>query len=209
LIRRRGKPRIVRREIPPRMAGARGYLRAREHLRRDFECRCAYCMTHEDRIDVRNFDIDHFRPQGRGGPVNDYRNLYWSCKHCNSSKGDAWPSLTETRQGWRFADPCAEQDYGVHFVENDQGVLEPRTLRGEYHVERLRLNRPWLVARRLERRQNAAHLGEVEGRLGGRLPTSVTPPEREALVPILDFLRAQLETAIPFIPAPAESAEDE
>ena len=36
------KPRVVRKETPPQMRGRDGYLKAREHLRRDFDYRCAY-----------------------------------------------------------------------------------------------------------------------------------------------------------------------
>jgi hypothetical protein len=156
------KPRIVRKETPPIMRGRDGYLKARELLRRDFDYRCAYCMIHEQQAGgPESFSIDHFRPRSKGGRVNDYANLYWTCIGCNRNKGHTWSTPSERRRGFRFADPCQEQDYGVHFVENDQGELVPQTLCGEYHLKLLRLNRPSRVARRRERNEFMAQFTEV------------------------------------------------
>ena len=91
------QPRIKRQETPPKMTGRRGYLKAREYLRRDFENRCAYCMIHETQGGgAEAFWIDHFKPRSKGGYVNDYNNLYWACM----------PSPPERRKGYRFADLC-------------------------------------------------------------------------------------------------------
>jgi hypothetical protein len=187
------------------MRGSRGYSRAREALRHDFEYRCGYCMIHEQQVDDEDgFCIDHFRPRSRGGKVNDYANLYWVCIACNRFKGDAWPTRAEQQRGRRFADPCAEQDYGHHFVEDDAGELVPRTACGEYHVARLRLNRPARVRRRRERNERQALWTEVADRLQRLAPRATTPAAREAIDrtrQLLDRLRDQLAIAIPRLPA--------
>ena len=121
------KPRVVRKETPPQMRGRDGYLKAREHLRRDFDYRCAYCMIHEQQVGgIEGFSIDPFRPRSKSGCVNDYANLYWVCMGCNRSKGDTWPTSSEHRWGLRFADPCNEPGYGIHFVENKMEEGSPR-----------------------------------------------------------------------------------
>ena len=90
------------------------------------------------------FCIDHSKPRSRGGPINDYINLYWVCIPCNMIKHDRWPTSEQLRQGYRFADPCREQDVGIHFVESDDGLLQPLTTCGEYHDKNIRL---WQIVR--------------------------------------------------------------
>jgi uncharacterized protein (TIGR02646 family) len=202
------QPRIVRKETPPEMTGRDGYLKAREHLRRDFGCRCAYCMIHEHQVGgVEGFWIDHFRPRSKGGSANDYANLYWACMGCNHIKGDAWPTPSERRRGRRFADPCREQDYGVHFMENEQGELVPQTPCGEYHVQALRLNRPGRVERRRERNELRARLAEAMALIERLEQEAATPLEHEAMAHLqreIESLQAELAIAIPFIPPPEE-----
>jgi len=198
------KPRIVRKETPPKMTGRDGYLKAREPLRRDFDYRCAYCTIHEQQAGgAESFSIDHFRPKSKGGRVNDYDNLYWTCMSCNRIKGDAWPTSPERRRGWRFADPCKEQDYGVHFVENEGGELVPRTPCGEYHVRTLRLNRSARVACRHERNKLKARLAETAALIERLEQETVTPLGREVIAHLkreIESLQAELTVAIPFIP---------
>lgn len=156
-------PRVARRQEPPAMQGRRGYEAAKDSLQLDFDHRCAYCMIaeaqHTDGAD--GFQIDHFMPVARGGAVNDYDNLYWSCSRCNSWKHDHWPTLVEWAAGYQYVDPCLERDYGVHFVEDADGVLQPQTRSGEYHVRRIRLNRDSLVELRRVRREQARKLDDA------------------------------------------------
>ena len=155
-------PRIRRRESPPVMRGRTGYRNAEPHLRRDFGFRCAYCGVHEQtKGGPQAFCIDHFKPRSRGGPVNDYTNLYWVCIPCNMIKHDKWPTSEQLRRGYRFADPCREQDIGVHFIESDDGLLQPLTLCGGYHISTLRLNRSWLQQHRRDRTQKWARFNEA------------------------------------------------
>ncbi len=197
-------PRIVRKETPPPMKGRDGYLKAREHLRRDFQQRCAYCMVHEQQIGGREvFSIDHLHPRSKGGRVNDYANLYWSCGGCNHFKSESWPTPAERRQGARFADPCREQDYGVHFIENEQGELVPQTRCGEYHILTLRLNRLSRVQYRRARNRMTAQLAEAVALLEQLKREPATDLKRRLIAHIqqeIEWLQSELAIAIPFIP---------
>jgi hypothetical protein len=203
-------PRIVRRERPPKMTGRHGCLKTREHLRRDFQYRCAYCMIHEQQGNGPDaFWIDHLKPRSKGGCVNAYANLYWSRFPCNHFKGNHWPTAAQRRQGQRFADPCQEQDYGVHFVENESGELAPQTPCGAYHVTALRLNRPRLTHPRLLRNAKQQHLAEVlalqqELERAVAMRSGAEAEDRQRLLTFMrreiESLQAKLSVAIPLIP---------
>ena len=202
-------PRIVRRETPPKMTGRDGYRKSETHLRRDFDYRCAYCIVHEQQLgSAKAFCIDHFKPRSKGGRVNDYTNLYWVCVPCNLFKHNKWPTAEQRNKGYRFADPCREQDYGVHFVESDDCELWPQTPCGEYHVLTLRLNRTWLRRLRVERNQKQERLNEALALLDEleRTVNAQPDPEAEVKVRLLSFLHNEIEAlqrelsiAIPFI----------
>ena len=180
------------------MRGRFGYRSAEPCLRRDFDNRCAYCGVHEKAIGgPQAFCIDHFKPRGKGGSTNDYNNLYWVCVPCNLNKHDKWPTPEQRRQGYRFADPCREQDIGVHFEGSRDGLLQPLTPCGEYHVSMLRLNRLWLRELRRDRAHKQSHLNEalqLLHSLGLALETrpeeTITGVERR----MLSFLHQEIET---------------
>ncbi|MCS6861025.1 MAG: HNH endonuclease [Abditibacteriales bacterium] len=200
------------------MTGRNGYQKAREHLRRDFAYRCAYCMIHEHAAGgAESFWIDHFKPRSKGGRVNDYANLYWAYMLCNHIKSNNWPTRSERRRGQRFADPCQEQDYGVHFVEDEEGKLVPQTPCGEYHVRMLRLNRTLLVARRRERnafvarRSEAIALVERLERQAATLSGDEAAIYREVIAHVqreIESLEAELKITIPFIPLQSDCLRD-
>ncbi len=200
--------RIWRQESPPIMRGRVGYRNAEPYLRRDFDFRCAYCGVHEKiKGGPRAFCIDHFKPRSRGGSVNNYNNLYWVCIPCNIIKHDKWPTREQLRRGYRFADPCREQDVGVHFVESEDGLLQPLTLCGEYHVSTLRLNRAWLQQHRQDRIQKWARLNEAYQLRDELERTIATRPLDDAtrmmqrllsfLSQEIEVLRSELTVAIP------------
>jgi hypothetical protein len=173
------------------MTGTHGYVRARECLRRDFANRCAYCCISEVDNGGENFEIDHFRPISRGGDANDYDNLYWSCHGCNGHKGDQWPTGDMLGSGIRFADPCSEPDYPLHFIEDDDGLLVPLTQCGDYHVDAIKLNRRSRLARR--RRRN-----ELLSRYQIALElASVLPQSQREILEVLIELSSQLTDLIP------------
>ncbi len=190
-------PRIHRRELPPVMRGRTGYRNAEPHLRKDFGFRCAYCGIHEQaKGGPQAFCIDHFKPQSRGGPVNDYTNLYWVCIPCNMIKHNKWPTSEQFRRGYRFADPCSEQDVGVHFIESDEGLLQPLTPCGEYHIATLRLNRSWLQQHRYDRSQKWKRLNEayqLQDELKRVIEARPTDEVTRTIQRLLSFLSQEIE----------------
>ena len=170
-------PRINRKEIPPVVGGQKGYQRFKPYLRKDFGRRCAYCMIHEEQAGgSEHFEIDHHHPLHKGGARNDYANTYWSCRGCNHFKGETWPTAWESAQDFRFADPCAERDYGWHFVEDQTGELIWRTPCGEYHLLYLKLNRPSRKKRRKRRNRELQLLSEIESILQEKRNDLTTDP---------------------------------
>ncbi len=158
----------------------RDYTRYRPALRRDFQNRCAYCLSHEFFMGGEaGFEIDHYRPQNGTYPrpdlVTEYSNLYWSCGECNSNKGDIWPSPEDESQGLRFIDPCTpEGDHEKHWHYHRDGTLEALTLAGEFTEEKLLLWRPFLQNRR---RQQFADQ-EEEQQISAKLKDKVVDAER-------------------------------
>jgi len=193
--------RITRRETPPPLSGRFGFIRAREYLRRDFAYRCAYCQIHETRAGgPEHFSTYHFQPRSKGGPVNDYSNLYWCCTGCNGFKSDHWPTEIEAAGGYRYADPCREQDYGAHFVEEETGRLVALTNCGTYHLARLRLNRPSRLVARRERSEISQRLMTIRDLIAQIEHRGVFMTEAQAIVRIsevISTLESQLATSIP------------
>jgi hypothetical protein len=115
---------IFTRSVPPRRY--RNYRRYRSLLRIDFRHRCAYCLTHEHYLGGEaGCTIDHHRP--RSGPYarpdleSEYSNLYWSCRECNDSKSDTWPSIEDDAIRLKFLDPCTPE--GDHDRKRRDGYL--------------------------------------------------------------------------------------
>jgi len=120
-----------------------------ELVRQRANCACEYCGTSE--VDSGGLlTVDHFRPRTRGGN-DDLENLLYCCYRCNLYKGDYWPEQPGDIALWN---PRIEP-MQAHLLLLADGNLYPVTPTGEVTLERLRLNRPQLVARRLRLRAKA------------------------------------------------------
>lgn len=143
-----------RRSPAPRFLNYRYYFSI---LREDFMKHCAYCTSHECETGGQdNFEIDHHRPKYKFPELeNSYSNLYYCCHACNKkgAKGDNWPSDELIENGFRFFDPVIENAYQIHMKEKQDGFLEEQTNTGKYSIEKLRLNRDFLVSLRLRRKK--------------------------------------------------------
>jgi hypothetical protein len=119
----------------------------REKVRQRANFCCEYCGIRE--IDTGGLlTIDHFHPTSKGG-TNEPDNLIYSCVRCNQYKLDYWPPSDDQLTLWNpRQEPSAR-----HFRELDDGTLYPLTPTGTLTLERLRLNRPPLIAHRLRRSQ--------------------------------------------------------
>lgn len=142
------------------------YEAYRPFLRRDFDFRCAYCLRHEFFFGGGEAgEVDHFRPRHLfPALLNDYDNLYWSCRKCNAVKGRTWPSADQTERGLRFLDPCGD-DQTHHWQAHTDGTLTALTLPGQYTIRHIRLDRPTLVPFRAFLFGLQARVGAIEAAL--------------------------------------------
>ena len=118
----------------------------REAVRRRYSARCGYCGVHETEVGAE-LELDHFRPRSVGGS-DDLDNLVYCCPACNRNKGDFWPSSDPEVAVPRLLYPLRD-DRLRHYRQEADGALAALTPSGAFHIERLRLNRPQFVARRL------------------------------------------------------------
>jgi hypothetical protein len=124
----------------------------RTAVRAAYNGRCGYCTVHESEAGTE-LEIDHFQPRSSYGS-DDPDNLVYCCTTCNRLKGDFWPPtdpLTITR---RLLHP-KHDDLTEHLREEQDGRIVALTATGAFHLDRLRLNRPPLLALRRARRDAA------------------------------------------------------
>jgi hypothetical protein len=107
---------------------------------------CEFCGVTE--IDSGGeLTIDHFRPQTKGG-TDELDNLVYCCPRCNQYKADYWPANPAAPVLWNPREEPIEK----HLIVLADGALHPITQVGAFTLERLKLNRPALVAWRLRQR---------------------------------------------------------
>jgi hypothetical protein len=114
-----------------------------EQVRRRAQFACEYCgVTETD--SGGPLTADHFRPRTCGG-TDDLDNLLYCCYRCNLYKADYWPAQPAELALWNPRKEPVE----VHLRPLADGTLYPITPTGKFTLQRLRLNRPQLVAYRL------------------------------------------------------------
>jgi len=123
----------------------------RAEVRQRYGERCGYCTVHETEAGSE-LEIDHFQPTSAGGS-DDLDNLVYCCPACNRLKGDFWP-VANPHTALRLLHP-GRDDLSEHLHEEVDGLLEALTETGTFHIRRLRLNRPPLLALRQARRKVA------------------------------------------------------
>lgn len=124
----------------------------REELRRRYNRRCGYCTIREEDYGGQ-LNTDHYRPISRGG-TNEIDNLVYCCTRCNQYKGDFWPTAEYLATGRRILHP-QQDDVTLHLREEADGRLSGLTVTGQFHIHKLHLNRPGLVALRAKRQKMA------------------------------------------------------
>ncbi|MEZ4620249.1 MAG: HNH endonuclease [Caldilineaceae bacterium] len=120
----------------------------REFVRQRAQYACEYCDIRE--ADAGNeLTIDHFQPRAQGGSdVVD--NLVYSCMACNQYKHDYWPNSPEDPHLWN----PRQQPFSQHFLQTNDGLLQPLSEIGTFSLQLLHLNRPPLVEYRQKRQQH-------------------------------------------------------
>jgi hypothetical protein len=121
-----------------------------DEVRRAYNYRCGYCGVTEAAAGGQ-LTVDHYQPRAAGG-TDDLSNLVYACHRCNQYKGDYWPTPERLAAGLFVLHPH-RHDLSQHLLENElSGELEALTPTGAFHLRLLQLNRPELIAHRLERR---------------------------------------------------------
>jgi hypothetical protein len=131
----------------------------RELVRRIYGERCGYCTVREAEAGTE-LEIDHFQPRSAGGG-DELANLVYCCPACNRLKGDFWPAADPFTTPRRLLHPRRD-DLRHHLREEADCRLVALTETGAFHLERLRLNRPPLIALRRARLEVARLRDNVE-----------------------------------------------
>lgn len=143
-------PHFIRTKPVPAVKG--GYRSFRPYVRADFLERCAYCLINELYAGrARCFELDHFKPKSRpefAHLINDFYNLYYSCRACNGNKHDNWPPPSYQARGIGFVDLCKD-NFSDHFKELPSGEWQPLTPSATYTEQLLVLNDPNLIKLRV------------------------------------------------------------
>jgi len=134
----------IRKSTPPHKSP---YGEYKVDLECDFSKRCAYCNLHKESI-TTPFEVDHFIPRRtfkgiRDDLLEDYENLVYACKKCNTAKsakfyGDI-TSANATNE--RFYNP-KEIDYNTIFYRNEYGAIVSDDRKGREMIKDLKLYRP-------------------------------------------------------------------
>jgi hypothetical protein len=127
-------------------------LDIREAVRQRAQFACEYCgVTETDTGGA--LTIDHFQPRTKGG-THAPENLLYCCQRCNQYKANYWPAQPQEPHLWHPRHDPREQ----HLLLLADGTLYPITEVGAFTLQRLRLNRPPLVAYRVRQQDDmAAH----------------------------------------------------
>ena len=110
-------------------------------LKEDFNSSCGYCGAY-DGFRHTYYEVDHFVPkslftQNENIGLCDYHNLTYSCKFCNNTKSNKWPTEDENIPhdgSVGFVDAC-HADYETHLYREESGRINYRTDVGRWMVE--------------------------------------------------------------------------
>lgn len=122
----------------------------RNAVRQSYGYRCGYCGVHEEEVGSE-LEIDHFQPRASGGGEGA-ENLVYCCSTCNRLKANFWPATNPAETQQRLLHPQRDAS-ASHLREEKDGLLVALTATGAFHIGRLRLNRPPLVALRRARQR--------------------------------------------------------
>lgn len=122
----------------------------RAAVRQRYGERCGYCGVHESEAGTE-LEIDHFQPRSAGGS-DDLDNLVYCCPTCNRLKGDFWPASDTPTPVRRLLHP-GRDNLALYVREEGDCSLTSVSATGAFHLNRLRLNRPPLLALRRARQE--------------------------------------------------------
>ena len=110
-------------------------------VRQQYGFCCGYCGISETDAGT-TLTVDHYQPRVQNGS-DDFINLVYCCHACNEHKGSYWnPNGVE-----RILHPMQDR-FSAHYTEQSDFTLTALTDTGRFHIARLQLNRPALIAYR-------------------------------------------------------------
>jgi hypothetical protein len=120
----------------------------RKSVRSRANSRCEYCCSQE-KLSLNSFELDYILPKNRGG-TNTLDNLGWSCRGCNSYKGQKTIGRDPVTGNLVPLYNPRTQQWNEHFDwSDDQTQIIAKTATGRATVATLRLNRETVVNLRL------------------------------------------------------------
>lgn len=124
----------------------RPYAEYKPLLRREFRRKCVYCCLPDFLRRGLEFEIDHYKPQTKylnSSDADNYQNLFYSCRPCNSHKKAFFPKNDNITMGEFIPNPCDHvmTDH-LKFVGSR---IEPQSPAGKFTEERLLLNEDAIV----------------------------------------------------------------
>jgi hypothetical protein len=152
-------------------------------VRQAYKYRCGYCGVQEEEVGSE-LELDHFQPRSADGG-DDRSNLVYCCSKCNRLKGDFWPQDKAVSFSRRLLHP-QKDDLATHYYERTDGHLEASTETGTFHLSRLRLNRPPLLALRRARQK----VGQLHQEV------ALAQEQREKLQERIMLLEGELEKVL-------------
>jgi len=162
----------------------------RQTVRANYHFRCGYCGVSEA-DSGSELEIDHYRPQSRGGG-DEPENLVYCCPKCNQYKGSYWHE-TDPPHIIRLLHPRRD-DFREHLREKDNGEIIGKTKEGSFLIQRIHLNRPALIAYRLNKHAERQRQNEL----------NAAKEREQALLQRIEELDAALQTVISQIEAEVE-----
>ena len=158
----------------------------REQVRKRAGLACEYCGVTETDAGGE-LTLDHIQPQAQGGS-DEIENLALCCSRCNGYKSDYWPQGADALHLWNPRQDAAEK----HFLELADGRLYALTDAGALTLARLRLNRPALIANRLQKgRRNEEQQLSIRLRDLLRLSEQLQNQQEVLLAQQFDLLQEQ------------------
>ena len=170
----------IRRSCTKRYSRYQDY---KPYLAEDFHHRCAYCNLLDTEI-TSYFEVDHFVPVAEieqhpsfSYLKNDYQNLVYSCRNCNSAKSDIFEGdiCKNPYENEKFYEP-EKNDYNDIFYRNNIGTICSNDIKGKNMIVDLKLYRPinniaW-ICEQLDMLSEKLH----------RLVDAETDPERKTII---------------------------
>lgn len=149
-----------------------------QQVRTRFSRSCGYCGVSEADA-AGELSVDHYHPLSVGGDESD-DNLIYCCARCNLYKGHFWPDAEDLEEQRRVLHPLRDRMEEHLRLNARTGEVEPLTTTARFHVALLQLNRPALVAHRLQKQLVRLLLEKqelLEGEIS-QLQTTVKAQER-------------------------------